>query len=70
MDNLRYALRTLAKQPAFSAVVILTFALGHGASDLVTIVSITILLSLFAFAACSWPAQLTSVVDPVVALRE
>ena len=35
MHNLRYALRAFAKQPLFTAVVILTFALGIGANTAV-----------------------------------
>jgi putative ABC transport system permease protein len=42
---------------------------GIGASDPVTILSVTILLGFVAFIACWWPARRASVVDPVVALR-
>ncbi len=42
---------------------------GIGASDPVTIFSVTILLGFVAFLACWWPARRASVVDPVVALR-
>lgn len=42
---------------------------GVGATDLLTILSVTILLGFVAFLACWWPARRASVVDPVVALR-
>jgi putative ABC transport system permease protein len=42
---------------------------GVGATDLLTILSVTILLGFVAFVACWWPARRASVVDPVVALR-
>ena len=42
---------------------------GVGATDLLTILSVTILLAFVAFIACWWPARRASGVDPVVALR-
>jgi putative ABC transport system permease protein len=42
---------------------------GVGATDLLTILSVTILLAFVAFIACWWPARRASAVDPVVALR-
>jgi putative ABC transport system permease protein len=42
---------------------------GIGASDPVTILSVTILLGFVAFIACWWPARRASGVNPVVALR-
>src|ERR1700730_8850984 len=44
MQNLRYAFRIFAKQPLFSAIVILTFALGIGANTAVFSVLNAVLL--------------------------
>src|SRR5206468_4988893 len=44
MQNLRYAIRFLGKQPLFSAIVILTFALGIGANTAVFSVLNAVLL--------------------------
>ena len=44
MQNLRYTFRVLAKQPLFTVIVILTFALGIGANTAVFSVLNAVLL--------------------------
>jgi putative ABC transport system permease protein len=82
MQNIRLAVRSLTKRPAFFAVVVIGVAgatalsrlvaglmYGVSASDPATVAGVAALLFAAAAAACYVPARRAIRVNPIVALR-
>ena len=62
LKDLRYGIRMLAKTPAFTAVAVLSLALGIGANTTVFSLMDAVMLR-------SLPIQNPEQIDPLVALR-
>ena len=82
LQDLRYGLRGIRKQPALTALATLALALGIGVArliasqlwsvspyDPITLCAVVAVEAMAGLAACYFPARRATRVDPMVALR-
>ena len=68
IQDIRYGIRQLARHPAFTAIAILTLAIGIGAKASLWSLPVTVAVRK-AFCSALIPARRAASVDPVEALR-